>query len=215
VPPQSAPLWDEEIRAAVRTLQAGAPSAALDAAFEVLFRRFYQPLHGFFANRPALREEADDLVQATLVRAFQRIRQYRPEEHAGFAAWLWTVAENVWKNAVRERTAQKRSLPGEAVELDAAGESPAGSPRAVPASTAPDPERAALDRERTRVLQDAIEGLPAGMRKVTELRLFQDLQYEEIARIQGVGTNSVRSQLFEARKRLKPVLDDYFQGVEF
>jgi DNA-directed RNA polymerase specialized sigma24 family protein len=53
------------------------------------------------------------------------------------------------------------------------------------------------------------------MRKVTELRLFQDLQYEEIARIQGVGTNSVRSQLFEARKRLKPVLDDYFQGVEF
>lgn len=208
MPPKSVAPGDEEILEAVQALQAGAPS---NRAFEILFRHFYRPLHRFFFNRPGLREEADDLVQATLLRAFQGIRQYRPEEHAGFDSWLWTVAENVWKNAVRERRTQKRTLPGEAVELDAAGEGPAVDPKAG----TPDPEEAALSRERTRVLRQAIESLPAGMRRVTELRLLGDLKYEDIARVQGIGLNSVRSQLFEARRRLKPVLDDYFQGADF
>ena len=39
-----------------------------------------------------------------------------------------------------------------------------------------------------------------------------DLRYREISDVTGIGLNSVRSQLFEARKRLKPVLDEYFQG---
>jgi RNA polymerase sigma-70 factor (ECF subfamily) len=84
-----------------------------------------------------------------------------------------------------------------------------------PQAGTPDPEEAALSRERTRVLRQAIESLPAGMRRVTELRLLGDLKYEDIARVQGIGLNSVRSQLFEARRRLKPVLDDYFQGADF
>jgi RNA polymerase sigma factor (sigma-70 family) len=64
------------------------------------------------------------------------------------------------------------------------------------------------------VLRDAIESLPPGMRQCTELRLFADLKYQEISRITGIGLNSVRSQLFEARQRLKPVLDHYFQGAD-
>jgi RNA polymerase sigma-70 factor (ECF subfamily) len=208
VPPKSVAPGDEEILEAVQALQAGAPS---DRSFETLFRHFYRPLHRFFANRPALREEADDLTQTTLWRAFERIHQYQPEDHAGFDAWLRTVAENVWKNAVRERLTLKRSLPGGAVELDANEEGPALALR----TETPDPERAALARERTRVLRDAIDSLPAGMRRVTELRLLGDLKYEDIARVQGIGLNSVRSQLFEARRRLKPVLDDYFQGADF
>ena len=43
---------------------------------------------------------------------------------------------------------------------------------------------------------------------------FADLTYEEIAEITGVRLNSVRSQLFEARQRLKPVLDEYFSGAD-
>ncbi len=44
--------------------------------------------------------------------------------------------------------------------------------------------------------------------------MFGDLQYQEISDVTGIGLNSVRSQLFEARKRLKPILDQYFRGAE-
>jgi DNA-directed RNA polymerase specialized sigma24 family protein len=52
------------------------------------------------------------------------------------------------------------------------------------------------------------------MRRCTELRLLADLKYQEIASLTGIGLNSVRSQLFEARQRLKPILDHYFQGAD-
>jgi RNA polymerase sigma-70 factor (ECF subfamily) len=196
---------DEEILAAVRALQGGASSAA----FEVIYRRYFPSTFRFFANRPALREEAEDLAQAALFRAYEKIGLYRPEADASFAAWLRTIAENVWKNAVRERLAVKRVAPGEPAEpaVDGGAAADARDER-------PDPEAALLAHERTRVLQAAIESLPPGMRQCTELRLFADLKYQEIASITGIGLNSVRSQLFEARQRLKPVLDHYFQGAD-
>jgi RNA polymerase sigma-70 factor (ECF subfamily) len=206
---------DEEILAAVRALQRGASPDA----FEILFRRYYDSLYRFFANRPALRDEAEDLTQVTLLRAYERIELYRPEADASFMAWLRTIAENIWKNAVRERQAVKRAPPGElaALPVGEPGEASPASPadrRNAPRDERPNPEEAILAHERTRVLREAIESLPPGMRQCTELRLFADLKYNEIANITGIGLNSVRSQLFEARQRLKPVLDSYFQGAD-
>jgi RNA polymerase sigma-70 factor (ECF subfamily) len=199
MPETSGSPEDEEILEAVQALQGGASSDV----FEVVFVRFFRPLRNFFANRPALREEAEDLAQATLQRAFERIHQYRPEAEASFGAWLRTIAENVWRNAVRERLAVKRALPGEPAELPAESQ-----------DESPNPEQAALAHERTRVLREALESLPPGMRRCTELRLVDDLKYQEIASLTGIGLNSVRSQLFEARQRLKPILDHYFQGAD-
>jgi RNA polymerase sigma-70 factor (ECF subfamily) len=205
MPPTPAPPGDEEILEAVQALQRGASPDA----FEIIFQRFYSPLYKFFANRPSLRDEADDLTQATLLRAYERIHQYTPE------------AENMWKNTVRERLAVKRVPPGEIAELTAGERSESQSPMSAvaqgvtPKDERPDPEEAVLAHERTRVLRDAIESLPPGMRRCIELRLLSDLKYQEIANVTGIGLNSVRSQLFEARQRLKNVLDHYFQGADF
>jgi len=211
MPPDPLPPGDEEILAAVRALQNGAGRDA----FEVIFRRLYRPLFTFFANRPALREEAEDLAQATLFLAYERIHQYRFE--AGFAAWVRQIGENVWRNAVRERQAVKRPRIVEAPAAAAEAEGETASLVTLEervADEAPNPEEEILAGERTRMLQAAIEALPPGMRQCAELRLFSDLRYREIADVTGIGLNSVRSQLFEARKRLKPVLDEYFQGAE-
>jgi RNA polymerase sigma-70 factor, ECF subfamily len=207
MPPPPVFPGDEEILEAVQALQSGGSPDA----FEVIFRKFYQPLFRLFANRPGFREEADDLAQETLARAFDRIDRYTPTEGASFAGWLRTIAENLWKNAVRERNALKRALSGARVELPAES---SGNEKDVPQDARPDPQESVLAHERTQVLREALASLPPGMRQCTELRLFQDLQYQEIAAVTGIGLNSVRSQLFEARKRLKPVLEHYFQGAD-
>jgi RNA polymerase sigma-70 factor (ECF subfamily) len=211
MPPDPPSLGDEEILAAVRALQNGAGHDT----FEVIFRRFFRPLFKFFANQPALRDEAEDLAQATLFLAYERIGQYRFE--ASFAAWVRQIGENVWKNTVRERQAVKRprivEAPAAAAEGEGDGTALAALEERVP-DEAPNPEEKALAIERTRMLQEAIEALPPGMRQCAKLRLFSDLRYREISDVTGIGLNSVRSQLFEARKRLKPILDEYFQGAE-
>ncbi len=203
MPPNTACTEDEKIRAAIRALQAGAGPDA----FAAVFRRFYRPLYNFFSNRPVLRQEADDLTQVTLIRALQNILQYRCE--ANFEAWLLRIAENVWNNTVRDQLAVKRGarLTTQEPEADDGPQLPAGK--------APGPEELVLAEERTRVLRQAIDTLPPGMRTCTELRLYGDLEYQEIAEVTGIGLNSVRSQLFEARKRLRPVLEEYFQDATF
>ncbi|HKH48228.1 MAG TPA: sigma-70 family RNA polymerase sigma factor [Thermoanaerobaculia bacterium] len=205
-PPPPEPPEDEEILQAVRALQAGAGPEA----FAPIYRRFLPPLTRFFSHQTALREEAEDLAQATLIRAYEKIHQYRFE--ARFKTWLRQIGENVWLNAVRDTQAVKR-----AARLEPLG--PIGSagwdPSSRIADDAPDPEQAALAEEQMRVLQQAVEALPPGMRQCTELRVYGDLQYQEISDVTGIGLNTVRSQLFEARKRLKPVLAKYFQGADF
>lgn len=209
MPPTTLP--DEEVLAAVRALQAGGGPDA----FNVIFRRYYRSLHTFFVNRPALREQADDLTQIALIRAYQSIGQFRFESN--FETWLRTIGENVWKNAVRDGLAAKRMAHLETLDMTAEEE---GGSRATasqgidPPDGTPGPEARALAHERTRVLAEALAALPPGMRQLMELRVLQELKYQEIADVTGVGLNTVRSQLFEARKRLQPVLDRYFHGAE-
>jgi RNA polymerase sigma-70 factor (ECF subfamily) len=169
--------------------------------------RYYRSLFNFFANRPTLREEADDLVQDTFARAFKQIDKYGFK--SSFGAWLRTIGENVWKNAVRDRRRIRRgglvgsfeTFDDDTVTLPASEDRP------------PSPEEQALAAERTQVLGKALASLPPGMRVCTELRLGH-LQYQEIADVTGIGLGTVRSQLFEARKRLRPILDRYFSGTD-
>jgi RNA polymerase sigma-70 factor, ECF subfamily len=211
MPASTACPGDEEILAAIQTLQEGGPRDA----FETIYRRFYRPLFLFFANRPALREEAEDLAHEALFRAYQNISRFEPGTN--FEAWIQTIAENVWKNAVRKQLAGKRAATLEPLEPEVevgTDEQSAPLERSALQDQEPSPEDLALKIERTRVLREALEGLPPGMRRCTELRVFADLEYQEIANALGIGLGSVRSQLFEARKRLKPVLDRYFQGAD-
>lgn len=208
-PPPELPE-DEEIRRAVQALQAGGDPAA----FELIFRRYYRPLFNFFSKQRALQEDADDLAQATLLRAFQNIRQCRSGE--SFRAWLWKIGENVWRNAAREGRAVKRSARLETLDpTGAEGEESGKAAALFVADEGPTPEQAALAGEGQRVLREAIDSLPVGMRRCTRLLLFAELKYREIADVTGTGLNTVRSQLFEARRRLKPVLEKYFRDADF
>lgn len=204
-PPPPEPPGDEEILKAVRALQAGAGPEA----FAPIYRRFLPSLTRFFSHQSALREEAEDLAQTTLLRAYEKIHLYRFE--ARFHTWLRQIGENVWLNAVRETRAVKRAAQLEPLDLTGAE---GGDLLSRIADDAPTPEQAALAEEQMRVLQQAVEALPPGMRQCTELRVYADLQYQEISDVTGIGLNSVRSQLFEARKKLKPVLAKYFQGAD-
>lgn len=190
---------------AVRALQAGAGPDA----FAPIARRFWRPLFTFFSNRPALRDRADDLTQETLLKVSEKIGQYRFE--AAFFTWVRHIAENVWKNAVRDQLAAKRGALVES--LDAGADEEGEEPLAFKiADEAPTPEQAALVAEQARVIRSAVDALPPGMRTCIELRLYSDLKDREISDITGIGLSTVRSQLYEARQRLKPVLEPYVQG---
>lgn len=190
--------------------------------FRALFERYYLSLPSFFSRKGISKDDSLELAQETFLRAYQSLGSFRGE--ASEASWLFTIASNVWKNALRGRAAAKRSAAEvrldesrteaslEAQESEDAPESPTLQTSRLKAAEQ-DPLDQALRSEQTRLLYEAIEDLPPQMRRIVMLRIVQDLKYSEIAAVAQVSVQTVRSQLHAARERLRSQLKEGFPGL--
>lgn len=168
--------------------------------FARLSRRFRPALLRFFARLGVAGDLGQDLTQETLLGIYTGIGAFRSE--ARFESWLFRIATNVFRKHLRRQAAGKRAAPEVALDEIEAPDKVAAL-AAGRHSAALGPEASALDRERRRLLLAAVDELPDRMRRCLILRAFQELTYEEIAMIMQLSTETVRSHLFQARRRLK------------
>ena len=187
--------------------------AGREESFRSLFERFYWPLFRFFERRGFSREECQDLIQETFFRVYRGIGAFRGDSR--LEHWFFRIAANTASKAVRHRAAAKRAGREVPCEEKDVGDSPptaaAGSPRGA---DAPAPLRELLGKEMRELLTQTVDGMPAQMRRCVRLRVFQDLDYDEIAEILQIATATVKVQLFKARKRLKIELGEVFADFE-
>ena len=184
-----------------------------EESYRLLFDRFYWPLFRFFEHRGFSTEERQDLIQETFLRVYRGIESFRGE--ARWEHWLFRIASNTASKAVRHRAAAKRAGQEVALEGEDVVDSPpaaaGGSPRGA---EAPAPLRQLLGKEMRELLAQAVAGLPAQMRRCVRLRVFQDLDYDEIAEILQISPSTVKVQLFKARKRLQMELGESFADFD-
>jgi RNA polymerase sigma-70 factor (ECF subfamily) len=200
----------EPIEAIVKRLR---DDVSREESFRLLFDRFYGPLFRFFEHRGFSREECQDLIQETFLRVYRSIDAFRGE--ARWEHWLFRIAANTASKAWRHRAAAKRaggvvSWDGTDME-DLSPAAAGGSLRGAAASTQ---LRQLLDNERRELLTQALDGLPAQMRRCVRLRMLQDLDYREIAEILQISPSTVKVQLFKARKRLQMELGGSFADFD-
>ena len=178
-----------------------------EESYRILFDRFYWPLFRFFEHRGFSREECQDLIQETFLRVFRGIESFRGD--ARWEHWLFRIAANTASKAVRHRAAAKRAGQAVPLEDDTLGDSPpAATTRGARGAEAPAPLQQLLGKEMQELLSEAVAGLPPQMRRCVRLRVFQELDYEEIAEILQISASTVKVQLFKARKRLQLELGD-------
>lgn len=184
-----------------------------EEGYRLLFDRFYWPLFRFFEHRGFSTEECQDLIQETFLRVYRGIESFRGD--ARWEHWLFRIAANTASKAVRHRTAGKRAGREVPLEGEEGGDaSPAAAGGSPHGAETPAPLRRLLGKEMQEILTQAIAGLPAQMRRCVRLRVFQDLDYDEIAEILQISPSTVKVQLFKARKRLQMELGDSFEGFD-
>ena len=164
---------------------AGLPQPDLLAAIPRL-RRYARVLTG----NPA---RADDLVQDTLARAWEKRRLWRAG--SDLRAWLFTIMHNLHVN----QCALARREAGN-ISLDSEGESGAAWQVAE--------YRNPLDRIELRQVVERLDRLPVEQREVLLLVAVEDLRYEEVAAALAIPVGTVMSRLSRARARLRRMVTE-------
>jgi len=158
------------------------------AAFETLYRRHKDPLYRYFLRHTASPDTAGELFQDVWKNLIQSRRRYRPD--APFGAFLYKLAHNRLMDHFRSQRPTT------------------GVPEDLPAPEAERPDHTVERGAQAARLLRALALLPAEQREVIVLREERDLTLEQIAEIQGVGRETVKSRLRYALAKLREVLDD-------
>jgi RNA polymerase sigma-70 factor (ECF subfamily) len=166
------------------------------AAFNELVQRYKDPLTSFAFRFLGDRDEADDIVQESLVRVYRNSATYRVSMK--FSTWVYTIAANLAKTRARRRSMRRMIRLGFTDD---------GREREIPSmSPSPDEETDELLREEK--VHQAIQKLPVEFRQALVLRDIQELSYEEIAGITGKSVGTIKSRISRARDRLRMLLHD-------
>ena len=186
----------ELVEQAVRDFQAGRDR---EASFRFLYRSYYRPLLRFFADQGLAPEDCQDLTQETFFGVYRGLKTYRHQMR--FGSWIYRLATNAFRKRLRAAGAVKRSA--REVSLDA---EPAA--RSAP-DDAPDQLAEVIHDEKRQAMRRAIRELPEQMRECLTLRLRHELSYREIALVMKITVDTVKTHLFQARRRLRDKLADH------
>ena len=167
-------------------------------AFRLAFERFCRPVFCFILGLVGDRALAEDLTQETFVRAFRGLRSLRNE--ARLSTWIFGIARNVAREAVRQRKAR-----GVKLELDEPG-------WGALADTRETQDRSMIDAELHGRVHRAMAGLPEDQRLVFVLKIVNQMRYEEIARITGSSIPKLKTDMHRARVAMRRRLTPYLEG---
>jgi len=135
------------------------------------------------------REDAEDLIQETLLKALENRERYN--ENVNFKGWLYTIMHNIFINICKSKKyCLFLSLSDSNVSEDMA--------RAM---------EFADDEYSFKEICQVIDELPENLRVVVSMRM-KGFKYLEIANRTGIPIGLVKSRIFYGKKRLKEMLDE-------
>lgn len=143
-------------------------------------------------------DEANDCAQDVFVAVFRSLGSFRFE--SAFRTWLYRVAVNTCKNRMRSLEYRVRSRR---IRMDADNESRIREIR----DKRPSPAGELKRKELARLIQAAINRLPADQKLVVVLRDMEGRTYDEIVEITGFKLGTLKSKLSRARLRLRQALE--------
>ena len=171
-------------------------------AFAAVVAAYWSRVFGRFVRQFGDRQEAEDLAQDVFLRLYRSRKSYRPR--AKLATWVFFIAKNVGRNAVRRR--RRKSLTPVGLPTDGddfATVRPAADEFAAPSRPV---ERAEL----ATVVRVAVATLPGRQRRAVELQ-FEEHSYVEIATALAMTPKAAKSLLYRARNELRGALGTYVE----
>jgi RNA polymerase sigma-70 factor (ECF subfamily) len=176
------------------------------AAFNELVTRYRQRAFAMIYQMVRNEEDAWDLAQDGLLKAWRNIRLFRGD--AQFFTWLYRILMNVTIDWLRRKQVKGETEFDDTVGLHSIEPASTTTPRGDLA-----PALRLADKEIRARIDSAIARLSPEHREVIVLREIDGLEYQEIADHAGISIGTVMSRLFYARKKLQTQLRDIYENL--
>ena len=173
---------DEDLRLIERYIAGDAE------AVEDLVLKYQKQIYAVLCRMMGNTEDAKDLTQTAFVRAMEGLRGFRGE--SSFKTWLYRIAINHCINHVKKHAQ-------EFVEVTE-----------HTGSVHPSIQKQLEDREQREHFRRLVKRLPPKQKAIMELRINEQLSYDEIARISGRSVSTIKASVFFALEKLRKLVKD-------
>ncbi len=177
-------MTDEELFALVRDKND-------EQAFRSLFKRYDKRLYAYCLRALGSHEEAQDMFQTISMTVYDKRTSFTD---GSFAAWLFTIARNYCLKGIRQR----KNTTEYTEELHYSEEV----------------ERHSGDFMIREALHKAIADLPEEFREALEMKYFDDLPYEDIAKTLGITVSLAKVRVFRAKKLIQQSLSSIISELQ-
>ena len=168
-----------------------------EQSFELLLRKYRTPLVNFLYRMVRNTAAAEDLAQEVFLRVYRARQEYAPS--AKFTTWMFRIATNLALNSVRDNRHRQMEISIDQTMDTGEDEQP---PLEVP-DRAPTVEQELVARSRAEMIMKAIHTLPEKQRAAVLLHKYQEMDYDEIARVLECSESALKSLSFRAYETLR------------
>lgn len=179
-----------------------------EAAFTELMRRHQKGVLNYTYRMVQNRQIAEEITQEVFLALVKNARRYKPT--AKFTTYLYTIASNMISKEWLRR--KRRPLVLSLFASWGGGnhdDDDMFHPLAQVADEDADTQIAYERVEVSEAVNKALQDLPAHQREAFILRRFQDLSYQDIARITRVPVGTAKSRVVRAEQALRPLLEQF------
>lgn len=169
-------------------------------AYEILVKRYKDPLMNFVYRYLGDKDSCTDVVQETMIKFYLNKDSYR--SFAKFSTWIYTIAANLAKNELKRR--KRRTI----FSIDNNDDEKSLQ---IEDKMFLQPDRATDSEIKNEIIQKALLKVKPVYREVVILRDIQDLSYEEISEITGLPIGTVKSKINRGRAQLQKLLKNIYK----
>lgn len=191
--PASDGRQDADLVAAIR--------AGDQAAFSVLYERYFQRVFNFAYSRLRNRADAEEAVQDTFTVVFRSIDAYRGQ--ASLLSWVYGIAKNTVNNQIRRNRAHEQRIERAQNEMSGAG--------ALDAFT---PEERLSFRRCADAIEEALTSVTSWQAEVFMMRHFENMPIQEIADRMCRSNDAVRSSLYRMKRLVVEAVDGELSSAD-
>lgn len=171
------------------------------SAFESLLDKYHPPIINFIYRFLEDKTESEDLAQEVFLRIYRSAQNYTPQ--AKFSTWIYRIAKNLALNELRRKKVRRTSSLEEMVSSEESGLQREFS----------DKKPSALEELEKQDLifavRKSIDSLPPNQKTAVILSRYEELSYEETAKVIGCSVSAVKSLLSRAKMTLKEKISSY------